>query len=145
MSKLSQANGNVLHDWHAEILAIRAFNLFLIQECARIAVDGPHASKLLVERNQDVQAPTENQPFGISDDVGIHMYCSEAPCGDASMELTMEAQDDATPWKARQVSGHSNVEDIAPLLGRGYFSELGVVRRKPGRLLKAHVMSVQLM
>ncbi len=56
------------------------------------------------------------------------MYCSEAPCGDASMELVMEAQEDATPWAVSVPD-----EGIASgLLGRGSFSQLGIVRRKPG-------------
>jgi len=43
------------------------------------------------------------------------------------MELIMAAQDDATPWtKPAQVSDGA-------MTGRGYFSELGVVRRKPAR------------
>jgi len=43
------------------------------------------------------------------------------------MELIMAAQDDATPW-AKPVDSDCN-----GLAGRGYFSELGVVRRKPAR------------
>jgi len=66
-------------------------------------------------------------PFAIQDDVKIYMYCSEAPCGDASMELIMAAQDDATPWEKPADT------DSDGLTGRGYFSELGVVRRKPAR------------
>ena len=58
------------------------------------------------------------------------MYCSEAPCGDASMELIMAAQEDPTPWAVPQaVDGNSDA-----LTGRGYFSELGVVRRKPCKI-----------
>lgn len=76
------------------------------------------------------------------------MYCSEAPCGDASMELTMAAQHDATPWSrtsspqtspglgyastvasAKRDSQHTSTE----LYGRSYFDILGVVRRKPSR------------
>lgn len=41
------------------------------------------------------------------------------------MELTMEAQKDATPWP--------ETSDELPLNGRGHFSKLGVVRRKPSR------------
>lgn len=78
------------------------------------------------------------QPFAIKDDVRIHMYCSEAPCGDASMELTMDAQDDATPWDvplspASVACPESRVSAAPELRGRGYFSELGIVRRKPSR------------
>ena len=41
------------------------------------------------------------------------------------MELTMNAQQDATPWAGTDSAGLLN--------GRGHFSELGVVRRKPAR------------
>lgn len=43
------------------------------------------------------------------------------------MELVMEAQDDPTPWPvAIPDEGASST-----LLGRGSFSQLGIVRRKP--------------
>lgn len=53
------------------------------------------------------------------------------------MELTMAAQDNDTPWtlpnESPEIYGNpaSAVENA--LKGRGYFSELGVVRRKPSR------------
>ena len=71
------------------------------------------------------------QPLTIRDDIRLHMYCSEAPCGDASMELTMRDQEDATPWPVGQACAEMNSEGIG-LRGRGRFSELGFVRRKPG-------------
>lgn len=59
------------------------------------------------------------------------MYSSEAPCGDASMELIIEAQVDPRPW-----SMHDSDEGTPQMLrGRGGFAELGIVRRKPGRNL----------
>jgi tRNA-specific adenosine deaminase 1 len=76
------------------------------------------------------------QPFVIKQDVNIHMYCSEAPCGDASMELIMQAQEDPTPWQlpelASDVLSDGVDETSLELKGRGFFSELGIVRRKPG-------------
>ena len=44
------------------------------------------------------------------------------------MELVMEAQDDATPWPVLPPSENGKQQT---LLGRGSFSQLGVVRRKP--------------
>lgn len=53
------------------------------------------------------------------------------------MELTMAAQDDDTPWALRPESPDKDISiatDLEmPLKGRGYFSELGIVRRKPSR------------
>ena len=48
----------------------------------------------------------------------------------------MAAQDDPTPWNFEKACTGvaSKPDDVTPLQtlhGRGYFSELGVVRRKP--------------
>lgn len=85
----------------------------------------------------------EYQPFAIKEDVEIHMYCSEAPCGDASMELVMGAQADPTPWTETPPaipsavllsSGSSAYDSDLPLLrGRSHFAYLGAVRLKPSR------------
>lgn len=133
-SKMAQANGNVLHDWHAEVIAIRAFNRFLIDECTNILAAGLQSSQYLQIRDDVVRSATEYQPFEIIDDVGIHMYCSEVPCGDASMELIMQAQRDATPWAPLPADVDFDSKENGDLHGRGYFSTLGVVRRKPGKL-----------
>ena len=122
-------SGTVLHDWHAEILAIRAFNHFLLQEAYSLASSSMYKSCILRRKNADeLDSPSSRfQPYTIHEDLKIMMYCSEAPCGDASMELIMEAQEDATPWPVIPPTE----SDAQPLLGRGSFSQLGVVRRKP--------------
>ena len=123
-------SGTVLHDWHAETVAIRAFNYFLLQECHQLASSATYTSPILRWRQaRDVTEVQDLQPFNIREGLRIMMYCSQAPCGDASMELVMEAQDDPTPW----LVGASSVEATSGLLGRGSFSQLGVVRRKPCR------------
>ncbi|GAP90195.1 putative tRNA-specific adenosine deaminase [Rosellinia necatrix] len=153
-SKLSQAQGNVLHDWHAEILAIRAFNCFVLDECRALAGDSGGSSAFLRRRTSTERTSVSDsdewhgQPFAWREDVLLHMYCSEAPCGDASMELTMASQADATPWatpRAPDQGGSSSPTPSAAALvsrplepgtllpGRAYFSELGIVRRKPSR------------
>ncbi|KAI8959706.1 adenosine deaminase/editase [Daldinia sp. FL1419] len=150
-SRIPKAQGNVLHDWHAEVLAIRAFNRFVLDECKALAQGC--SSEFLRWRTSDEIASScytdpqkggiegqegewNQQPFTWREDVLIHMYCSEAPCGDASMELIMAAQEDATPWDIPAASLASPLSDTDPLSslpGRAYFSQLGVVRRKPAR------------
>ncbi len=52
------------------------------------------------------------------------------------MELTMSAQDDASPWtipKGAANTGEGPDQPHRQLPGRGFFSRLGAVRRKPGR------------
>ncbi|KAI0975837.1 adenosine deaminase/editase [Xylaria arbuscula] len=156
-SKLPQAQGNVLHDWHAEVLAIRAFNCFVLDECRALASGSKGSSEFIRRRSSaEVTAAIpksisvnrdgvnwHGQPFTWREDVKLHMYCSEAPCGDASMELTMASQEDATPWAIPAKGSPSPISPFTPhpsslgpdalLLGRGYFSQLGIVRRKPSR------------
>lgn len=84
--------------------------------------------------------PTVNwPPFEIQPDVKFYMYCTCAPCGDASMELCMAAQEDATPWEVTRSVDPSAADQNSPhgetmLDGRAHFSLLGVVRRKPARM-----------
>jgi tRNA-specific adenosine deaminase 1 len=172
-NRIAQAHGITLHDWHAEILAIRSFNRFLLDECHSLASGQKEASDFVRLRRPSEITKTHFQPFALNDDITLHMYCSEAPCrsylihidfkeqpndllgGDASMELTMAAQDDATPWDLPPVAtsldssvkpnvssppdpsmlGTQAIYSAADsqLHGRGYFSVLGVVRRKPSR------------
>ena len=135
-SKVPQANGNVLHDWHAEVLAIRGFNSWILEECALLAQSGREAEGQWVEWSDGNTHEAQQldpgssplPPFKLKPDVQIHMFCSQAPCGDASMELTMASQEDATPWANAAPS--SNPDDM---IGRGHFDRLGVVRRKPAR------------
>lgn len=163
--KIASAHGKILHDWHAEVLAIRALNHFILQECRAVlaAEDDahPYCSPYIQRRAQDDAHVdgngVEQQPFVWRQDVTLHMYCSEAPCGDASMELTMSAQQDASPWESplpphmmNRITASSSSSTPSPttettaaaataatpdllLLGRACFSHLGVVRRKPAR------------
>ena len=134
-SKISQARGFVLHDWHAEILAIRGFNAFLLQECHSLASAPSSLSPYIRHRGpNEISSSLGLQPFAVRENLKIHMYCSEAPCGDASMELVMNAQEDATPWPVPKVDQEQNNLGNS-LNGRGYFSKLGRVRRKPCEML----------
>lgn len=93
------------------------------------------------DEHVDSTSPTNWPPFELQPDIKIYMYCTCAPCGDASMELCMASQEDATPWEVlKQEAPPSTDQDAeAPseqtlLDGRAHFSLLGVVRRKPARM-----------
>jgi tRNA-specific adenosine deaminase 1 len=79
-SKIPYAHGLVLHDWHAEILAIRALNRFLLEECRALALSQAESSAYLRRRQADEITERHFQPFTVREDVRLHMYCSEAPC-----------------------------------------------------------------
>ncbi|MCJ1377894.1 hypothetical protein MMC17_000990 [Xylographa soralifera] len=132
-NKIPQAHGFVLHDWHAEVLAIRGLNHFLIQECHDLAQSRESHSPYVRWRDtSELSSHRRLQPFTIRENLKIYMFCSEAPCGDASMELTMSAQSDATPWQHEALLQDKEMP-VPALRGRGFFSELGTVRRKPSR------------
>ncbi|KAL6233416.1 hypothetical protein BDW75DRAFT_242045 [Aspergillus navahoensis] len=151
-SQIPHCNGLVLHDCHAEILAMRAFNYWLLSECRAILTskqqrpsnsrDGkgepvpPSPSPYIRRRRRQSQELTGLfPPFEICPDVDIYMYCTCAPCGDASMELVMAAQDDPTPWALPNTASIQSPDpsNTTLLSGRGHFSQLGIVRRKPAR------------
>ncbi|KAF2738826.1 hypothetical protein EJ04DRAFT_485787 [Polyplosphaeria fusca] len=145
-TKLFKAQGNVLHDWHAEIVALRAFNRFLLDELRLLLTPPCPPSHFVRQRATTERTETQPQPFTVKEDVQIHLYCSEAPCGDASMELVMDAQQDATPWTSAPPTiapeALDNVLEGAvddgstatqALRGRSNFSYLGAVRLKPSR------------
>lgn len=147
ITKLPAAHGNILHDWHAEVLCIRAFNHFLLTECRAILTSSKSSPYLRLRAAADTD--TDLTRFAWRKEITLHMYCSEAPCGDASMELTIAAQDDAAPWESPlsqrmmekngftspppEDDGTKSTTPDLLLLGRACFSYLGVVRRKPAR------------
>lgn len=131
-AKIPQAAGGVLHDWHAEIIAMRALNRFLLEECLLLAQNPEESESSALIRPRDASEISETsgfQTFTIRENVKIYMYCSEAPCGDASMELVMQAQDDPTPWPIEPLLLERKSSN--ELKGRAHFSVLGIVRRKP--------------
>ncbi|CAG8962485.1 hypothetical protein HYFRA_00014220 [Hymenoscyphus fraxineus] len=137
---IAKAQGVILHDWHAEILAIRSFNRFLLDECLALLNSEKKSSQYLRLREEHERTEMDFQPFALIDGLDIHMYCSEAPCGDASMELIMSQQEDSTPWDlptpsntSTSTSPPTTSTDPPTLHGRGYFSHLGITRRKPSR------------
>lgn len=132
----------VLHDCHAEVLAVRALNYWLINECSTVIQQEQQntASELnqinkrtpFVRRRLSTESPSMTPPFEIHPDVKIYMYSTCAPCGDCSMELCMADQEDPTPWVIPPAVDESNDQSVL-LDGRAHFSILGVVRRKPCR------------
>lgn len=79
-NKIALANGVTLHDWHAEILAIRLLNRFLLEECHSLILQEKQSSEYIRVRSEAEKTTAHFQPFALQDDVNLHMYCSEAPC-----------------------------------------------------------------
>jgi tRNA-specific adenosine deaminase 1 len=79
LSKIQKSDGVGLHDWHAEILAIRTFNRFLLDECYS-AIESGSSILLSLCADSDNLPERLDRPFQVKDNVKLHMYCSEAPC-----------------------------------------------------------------
>lgn len=107
--KLSTCNGFLLHDMHAEILVLRAFNVFLVEEANK-------------ESSEYVDA-LESGKKRLKPQFSVSLWISELPCGDSSME---NVQDDAEDdW--------GTAPEDCVLRGREYYTTTGRVRTKPGR------------
>ncbi|ETN38085.1 uncharacterized protein HMPREF1541_07709 [Cyphellophora europaea CBS 101466] len=119
-------HGAVLHDSHAEVLALRGFNRWLLQEIHYQLVNLNYTSPYLI-RQIPREGDRHSKPFRLADDVSLYFFATEAPCGDASMELLIGSKtpEDAIPWELPSSD--------SSLPGRGHFSILGAVRRKPAR------------
>ncbi|KAJ4512483.1 hypothetical protein HRR83_006999 [Exophiala dermatitidis] len=133
-SALPDCRGLVLHDCHAEVLALRGFNYWLLSEVEKLLESPEYESPFLESADhcsaddQFVLLSTPRAPFRLKPTVMVYFFTTEAPCGDASMEILMSSMPpgEAAPWPVE--------EDATTILqGRGHFSLLGHVRRKPAR------------
>ncbi len=101
-SKVPLAHRNVLHDWHAEVVTLSSLDRFLREDCLRFATALPDseleaASKYIYYISWERY--TRCRHYKLRDEVMLNMYCSEEPCGETSMELTIAAQEHATSWE----------------------------------------------
>ncbi|CAK9441979.1 uncharacterized protein LODBEIA_P57940 [Lodderomyces beijingensis] len=122
----SYSNGLVVHDMHAETLAVRLFNLFLLGECRDPA-------SVWVEKSDD----EEGTKWRWKDGGGaLALFVTEPPCGDLSMGYLTSRVDSNEPWPLTEAATGENTDDSlinGVVRGRRGFGQLGVVRTKPGR------------
>jgi len=138
VSALPKCKGLVVHDCHAEILVLRGLNYWLLTEIERLVHSTEYDSPWLEMTSSVGNGSTSSTPFRLIQGVEISLFSTEAPCGDASMELLMAAAEaaghDISPWPTdADQRGASDVKIKNLPLGRGSFSNLGALRRKPAR------------
>ncbi|KAJ2160620.1 hypothetical protein GGF46_002113 [Coemansia sp. RSA 552] len=112
--------GDTVHDSHAEVIARRAFIVYLLDQIHR-------------HRSSDEPPSVLEECAGkyrLPDSIRVHLYTSQSPCGDASIDAlgaTVGNGDEPPPAKrARYTPGE-------PVRGHQGFSLQGAVRLKPGR------------
>ncbi|ODV75943.1 tRNA-specific adenosine deaminase CYBJADRAFT_165319 [Cyberlindnera jadinii NRRL Y-1542] len=119
---LSKVHGKVLHDCHAEILALRAFNKFVVEQC--------HSDTTGFIQKCD---STDNGcfKFRLKEGLKIVLYISEPPCGDCSLELLSNDRDKCNDSDVKWDKVH--ILEGGVVRGRECFVLRGKVRTKPGR------------
>ena len=131
------SEGAMVHDLHAEILAIRLFNWFLLDECSKLVdKDVAYASKIIERRDCSL--------FKFKDGIKLALLVTEPPCGDASISYLTDTLDDKEPWKEDISNSRKKQKldsDKSVNRGRTNFDKKGIVRTKPGRSDSAITLS----
>ncbi|KAM9925398.1 hypothetical protein OXX59_003889 [Metschnikowia pulcherrima] len=146
----SFSNGYMVHDMHAEILCLRLFNRYLMEEvkgdCPRLLLESATANTESVTPmyrlgtregpeeagKSDTNAGPEHiknsesqsETYRLKPSMKLALYISEPPCGDASMSHVATGQ---TAWEEPAQKRQKVIR------GRANFGHLGTVRTKPGR------------
>ncbi|SSD59524.1 related to tRNA-specific adenosine deaminase 1 [Saccharomycodes ludwigii] len=129
-SQLQRSNGRILHDCHAEILALRGFNTVLLMQIN-------NKNGYLLEPTEQVEPGAKlYRKFRIKDTLKFALYISQLPCGDCSMEeegANTETIDIIRDFTDDNVLQYVNADIKTILRGRFNYKKKNVVRTKPGR------------
>ncbi|SCW02945.1 LAFE_0F17744g1_1 [Lachancea fermentati] len=124
-AELRRSNGRILHDCHAEILSLRAFNAVLLEHMYRIRTEGSSEFSDLLEESEDKKL------FRIKKNYSFALYISKVPCGDSSMNILED--DDANESLEQFSCQYVDSNNRTLLRGRSNYKKKGFVRTKPGR------------
>ncbi|AET38310.1 tRNA-specific adenosine deaminase Ecym_2596 [Eremothecium cymbalariae DBVPG len=124
--ELERSHGRMLHDSHAEILALRAFNVVLLKQMALLAAN-PTETCDLVERCNTTH------PYRMRKRWKIALYISRPPCGDCSMDILGEDDTNYMQFSFDDCCQYINPGIRTTLRGRFNYDCKGVTRTKPGR------------
>lgn len=128
-SSLQRSHGRMVHDCHAEILALRGFNTVLLEHI--------HFMEVNQLKDTDLLEKNDNLSYNLKSKWELALYISTLPCGDVSMkdlqseDLTSQNQDLAYGDNFGMQWVDENVKTI--IRGRFDYSRQGIVRTKPGR------------
>ena len=81
----TSADGDLVHDSHAEVVARRAFVLYLVEQC-KLAIKSDEKSIF------ELKLKTEK--FQLKENVKFHFYTSHPPCGDATIAPKRQSAED---------------------------------------------------
>ncbi len=124
-SELS-AEGDLVGDGHAEVVARRGLVRFLLREMSA-------GGGCLLERG-----PGSRLEWRRREGTSLHLFATHPPCGDAAISFKEEAEPESKRSRPDQNRTGAKCADgeAGDALGAGgldYHTSLGVLRRKPGR------------
>ncbi|KAJ2063455.1 hypothetical protein GGI17_001671 [Coemansia sp. S146] len=118
--------GDAVHDSHAEIVARRALVVYLMNQLQLSMATAPCEMPKIF----NLQPGSTKYRFGVHGQLQLHLYTSQCPCGDATVESLKTAEDsdsnEQPQLKRRRVN-----EGV--IRGHQDFGSLGTLRLKPGR------------
>lgn len=122
---LARGCGKIVHDCHAEILALRALNTVLLKQMEQLKKNPAQEQDL-------IKLYSPSGLYILKDNWELALYISTLPCGDASMDLLMQEDEGA------MVQDNDCIQYVDPtittiLRGRLNYSRRRIVRTKPGR------------
>ncbi|KOG99293.1 tRNA-specific adenosine deaminase [Saccharomyces eubayanus] len=127
-SELQRSGGKLLHDCHAEILALRGANTVFLNRIKNWDLTNGDD---LIESNNEIPPK-----FKLKDKWKLALYISRLPCGDASMDFLNDncrSDDDFLEIDDNDIFQYVNPNVKTILRGRLNFNRKNVVRTKPGR------------
>ncbi|EGW30211.1 uncharacterized protein SPAPADRAFT_63824 [Spathaspora passalidarum NRRL Y-27907] len=119
----SYSQGLIVHDLHAEILSLRLFNWYLLDEIEKLITNTEYKC-MLIEKTPN--------GFKLKSHVKLALFITEPPCGDASMKYLSSNAKDNKPWQDDEENARKK-QKLDVQRGRNNFDRLGIVRTKPGR------------
>ncbi|SCU86374.1 LAMI_0D01794g1_1 [Lachancea mirantina] len=120
---LKRSQGRILHDCHAEILALRAFNAVVLRQIKFLAngCDTPEDIDLVEKIDESFRVRLRWK---------FALYISKLPCGDVSMSFDAG---DEMKFEESDLLQYIKPTNRFILRGRFNHSKRGFVRTKPGR------------
>ncbi|QLL33074.1 hypothetical protein HG536_0D05960 [Torulaspora globosa] len=128
---LARSQGKMVHDCHAEILALRGLNTVILEHINYLKKN-PLRSSDLIEKGS-------TGAYAFKNKWELALYISTLPCGDASMiALSKTAQAECDEYRRLSFQESDRIqwidEKIRTIIrGRFNYGTIGVVRTKPGR------------
>lgn len=124
-------NGDLLHDSHAEVIAVRAFKRHLMDKILQ-HLKSPGSTELL-------EGSVEEDGLRIKDHIKFHLFTTHPPCGDATIfpsELPFDA--DEPPSKKTKILSDFSFTGAKLIRKQGsnddvLAQDISAVRTKPGR------------